>query len=190
MKRINEIWKDIQGYDGIYQISNYGKVKICEHIIYTKDNVLIKVKERIMKTFITRGYEQVILQKNGKSKHYQVHRLIAQSFIPNPENKPQVNHINGIKTDNRLENLEWCTQRENQIHAYKTGLQKSLKGIENIMSKPVIRIDFLGNVLEEYGSTMEAERKTGIYHSNISKCCKGILKKAGGYYWKFKELEE
>lgn len=187
---MNEVWKDIPGYDGIYQVSNLGKIKICEHIIYTKENVLIKVKERIMKTYITRGYEQVILQKKGKTKHYQVHRLIAEAFIPNPHNKPQVNHINGIKTDNRIENLEWCTQRENQLHAYKNGLQKPQKGIENILSKSVLKIDFLGNVIKEYGSTMEAERETGLNHSNISRCCRGIYKQVGGYTWMFKEKED
>lgn len=130
----NELWIDIQGYEGKYQVSNLGNVRstdryykqanfksgICEHLY----------KGKILKPFYTKwGYKRIGLSKDGKVKYYCIHKLVAEAFLPNPENKRQVNHINGIKDDNRLENLEWCTQRENNIHAYKTGLNKGTKGI-------------------------------------------------------------
>ena len=108
-------WKEIQGFEGLYKISNEGK------IYSNKINA-------IMKTYINNnGYECVQLTKNKKRKHFLVHRLVAKAFIPNIDNKPQVNHIDGNKANNRVENLEWYTNSENQIHAYKNGLNRSKK---------------------------------------------------------------
>lgn len=111
---MNEIWKDIKGYEGLYQASNLGRVR-------SKKTILKPYKN-------TFGYLIVYLSKNNIRKNCRVHRLVAKTFIPNPENKPQVNHINGIKTDNRVENLEWCTNGENEKHAYKLGLKTINKG--------------------------------------------------------------
>lgn len=118
-----EIWKDIKGFEGYYQISNYGNVKGLTRKVKKWDGEKI-IKEKIKIADLTKGYYRIALYKKNKIKKEQIHRLVATHFILNPENKPQVNHIDGNKLNNHVSNLEWVTQSENQIHAYKIGLQK------------------------------------------------------------------
>ena len=115
--------EDVPDYEGLYQISNLGNVKSLKREVYDKFGKKYNKKERILKPGLSTGYFTINLCKNGVSKNYMIHKLVIESFIPNPENKPCVNHINGIKTDNRLENLEWVTYSENTKHAFKIGLQ-------------------------------------------------------------------
>jgi len=126
---MEEVWKSVIGYEGIYEISSIGNLKSLNRKIKhrTKKGFAIK-KELILKSTNSNGYKLFILSKDGFSSSVSVHRLIAKAFIPNPKNKPQVNHINGIKTDNRVENLEWCTNSENVNHAINTGLIVLRKG--------------------------------------------------------------
>ena len=110
-----EIWKDVQGYEGLYQVSNLGRVKSFQ----LGEGTLLNP------SLARKGYLCVELRLSGKRKRFRIHRLVAMAFIPNIENKPEVNHINGIKTDNRIENLEWVTHLENISHAWNTGLGKA-----------------------------------------------------------------
>lgn len=182
------ILKQIKGFPG-YFVSDTGE--IYSNVFHPTHNPFCELRKlKIM--FGPGGYGRISLKKGNTRYFYLIHRLVAEEFIPNPENKPQVNHKNGIKTDNRVENLEWCTAQENMRHASKNSLLKPAWlgkfGKEHHSSKPVIQIK--GNLIVNnfYGIT-EAERATGINHRNISMCCSGKRKTAGGYSWKYKIKE-
>lgn len=162
---MEEIWKDIKGYEGLYEVSNIGRVRS-----------LNKRKKRVLKNENGYGYLRVSLSKNNKLKHFQVHRLVAQSFIPNVNNFPEVNHINGVKDDNRVENLEWCTRNENELHCYKNNPELHKTSVVN-------QYDLEGNFIKQWSSIKEAQLKLGI--NNVSACCNNRRKKAGGYIWKY-----
>lgn len=132
-----EEWKNVKGFEGLYQVSNLGRVKALAKEWYSGNRNSLRKKEEILlkPCSNTRGYLAVTLSKNSKHKMFRVNRLIAQHFLPNPENKPEVNHINGIKTDNRVENLEFCTRSNNMKHAFNTGLKISVKGEKHGQSK-------------------------------------------------------
>lgn len=118
MDEIKETWKAIEGYEGAYEVSDLGRVRN------------IKRGGRIMSQSNVHGYRAVNLSKDGKTRSISVHRLVAKAFIPNPDNKPQVNHIDGIKSNNVVNNLEWATPQENHIHACNTGLIPNIGGVE------------------------------------------------------------
>jgi len=159
-----EIYKSIKGYEG-YFISNLGNIKSV------KENF----KDKILKGRLTNcGYLRVALHKDNKQKDLSVHRLVADEFLDNKENKPQVNHKNSIKTDNRVENLEWSTRSENMIHSYKQG--RTTKG------RKIIR---LGKEEKIYNKITEASIDNSINKANISQCLRGRSKTAGGYKWKY-----
>lgn len=123
-----EVWKDIEGYENRYQISTYGRVKSLARVVksYPKTR---KLKDRVRKLSVNRyGYSYISLKKDGTLKALTIHRLVALAFIPNPDNKPCVNHTNGIKGDNNILNLEWVTHSENTIHAHKNNLTHPLYG--------------------------------------------------------------
>ena len=139
---------------------------------------------------LKKGYFRVGLWKNNNNYHKQVHRLVAEAFISNPDNKPQVNHKNGIKTDNRVENLEWATNSENQLHSFRVLGRKSWllnkTGKYNHFSKKILQIKD-GKIIAEFDAIMDAERMTGINNAQISACCrhKKYRKTAGGYNWEY-----
>lgn len=177
---MKEKWKEIEGFNGRYLISNTGRIKSLK-----------RKKERILKLQKGVGnYLQVNLSKNGISKPYRVHRLVAKAFIKNTENKPDINHIDGNKHNNCILNLEWCTKSENMQHAVKTGLfipyNKGKHGKECHSSKKVAMIDkYTNKIIRCFNSQKEGALFLGkIDKSNISSCCKGRSKSAYGYKWK------
>lgn len=178
-----EIWKDIPEFTGHYQVSNLGRVKSLSRFCVDRHRTgaLIKPDKNA-------NYHRVTLSKDRKPKRFSIHRLVAICFIPNPNNKPQVNHINGIKTDNRLDNLEWCTASENINHAISTGLYIPPSGAKNKQSKPVAMIDVnTGKVLNVFHSAVVAQKLTGVYRTGIRNCCTGRKSHAGGYKWEYLE---
>ncbi len=131
-----EEWKDIKGYEGLYQISNLGRVKSLARYVNRKYNSQRLVKERILSIGDNgNGYCNVCLTKKCSKKTEKVHQLVAQAFIDNPNNYPEINHSDGNKANNKIENLIWCTRSQNIKHAFKTGLKISLKGEKNHLSK-------------------------------------------------------
>lgn len=178
----NEIWKDVIGYEGLYQVSNLGRVKSLPKKTANRFRAEIVYLKQQTDIF---GYRHYVLSKNSVSKKIKTHRIIAEAFIKNKHNKSQINHINGIKHDNRIENLEWCSQSENQKHAYILGLQKSKKGADNVLSKKVNQYDLEGKFIKTYGSAREAGRITKIDRADISKCAVGKKKTAGGFVWDY-----
>jgi hypothetical protein len=178
-------WKDVKGYENLYMVSSCGMVKSLGNGDSTNGNTknIRHLKTPIMKS----GYVKAKLSKCGVRRHTSVHRLVAEAFIANPENKPQVNHINGIKHDNRVENLEWVTAKENIRHSVRTGLQVTPKGFQSPCSKQVRQIAKDGGLIRVWGSIKEIEREAGYNSFGIINCCKKRKKynTAYGYRWEY-----
>lgn len=165
---MQEVWKDVVGFESRYMVSNMGNV-------YSK-----KTKKLLSPGKTGSGYLQVCCCVKMVPKHISVHRLVAEAFLPNELNKREVNHINGIKTDNRASNLEWATSQENSVHSWENGLQinKQKKPVEQILN---------GKAVATYESATEASSKTGINRSQICMVCIGKtgFKTAGGFSWRY-----
>lgn len=187
-----ETWKDINDYEGLYRVSSEGNV------FSIRSNKVLK-QGKTSKASNGSYYFKVDLCKNGKQESALIHRLVAQAFILNPENKPQVNHIDGNKLNNSVENLEWCTREENQQHAWENGLhEKTREVFEQNRSKNIAKINEKRkrkveqySLNGEYIATFDSMRDAGRSLGNASKqgtiyeCCAGNRKKAYGYKWKF-----
>lgn len=158
-----EIFKDIEGYEG-YQVSNLGRVKSFK-----------RGKEKFLRNKRNKGYIFVFLYKEGKRKECSVHRLVANAFLPNPDNLPQINHKDEDKSNNNVDNLEWCSASYNMNYATRP----------LIASKTVYQYSLNGEFVAEYPSTMEVQRQLGFAHTHISYCCNGKRKQAYGYIWRY-----
>lgn len=164
-----EIWKDITNYEGLYQVSNTGKIKS----FHNDEN------GKIINPHISRGYAFISLSKNGKRTHYLVHRLVANAFIPNPNGYKEINHIDENKLNNAINNLEWCTREYNMAY----GSARIRQGIS--CGNPVEQMVLDDTPIAKYCSVETAAKINNLDPSSIIKCCKGSRKHAGGYRWRY-----
>lgn len=183
---ICEIWKPIKEYENLYFISNYGNVKSQDRVVYQlhKDGGQAKhiYKGKNIKLQVRpNGYICVGLHKNGKTKYFLVHRLVAEAFIENPDNKNYINHKDCILHHNNVENLEWCTQSENIKYAYDIGRMIAPH------QKKVGQYDMNNNLIKIWNCLADACRELNIFESNIAKVCQGKRSHTGGYKWKYIE---
>lgn len=181
---MKEIWKDIKGYEGYYQVSNLGNIKSLDIITiqlhhWSQQYVKHKYKGRVLKgSKNSKGYRIITLHKGNETEKKLVHRLVAEAFIPNPNNYFYINHKDNNPSNNKINNLEWCTQSYNIKYAYDNGnkIPPHMKKVNQIKD---------GQIINTYISMNDAERKTGIKSANISKCCRKIRNYAGGYQWEY-----
>lgn len=170
-----EIWSDIEGYENLYQVSNLGRVKAL-------GNGICNSKEKILKaTKHSCGYLRICLHKYGKAKYYFTHRLVALAFLPNPYNLPQVNHKDEDKTNNRVDNLDWCSADYNMNYGTRNIRSAESNTNHPKKSKKVLCIE-TGKI---YPSTHQVERELGFNYSTISKVCNGKYKTAYGFHWRY-----
>ena len=171
-----EVWRDVKGYEGLYQVSNMGRVKSLER----KDRFGRVIKERILEPAVTHnGYLRVGLHVDGKRKMLRVHRLVCEAFHENPDNKSEVNHVNENKTDNRACNLEWSTRTENCNHGSRN------ERVAKALSKPIGQFSLDGKLIKVWQSACEARRQTGFDQGYVGAVARGKFKQAYGYIWKY-----
>lgn len=191
------MWKVIPETDGLYFANEKGQIKSADRLRPVGNKAdgrhYVRHGKILAQALNIRGYYCVTIKYlDGRQKTIAVHRLIAKTFLPNPQNKPQINHIDGIKTNNHVSNLEWCTAKENINHAFATGLNKGSKPWKGKTGKlhpnsiPVQAYDKAGNLIAEYESINLAALAVGSSASHISACTRGQRKSAAGYVWKIK----
>lgn len=173
---MTEIWKDVVGYEGLYQVSDLGNVRsLYRYGVYSP-------KEKATQTN-NYGYKTVMLSKDGVSKRVTVHRLVAIAFLPNPRNAPQINHIDENKANNCVSNLEWCDAKHNCSSYARNHPHKSRRGKRK--GKPVIQLSKAGEYIRTWDNARQVFVETGMSDWSISQCCRGIWKTAYGYKWQY-----
>ena len=187
---MQEIWKDIKGYESCYQVSNFGRVRSITRKVKTFHGVRTS-KGQLLKPLKTNtGYYRIDLKQNQKDKYMLIHRLVAETFIPNPNNYPVVNHIDGDITNNKSSNLEWCTQSHNIKEAFRLGRAKVYKHhyIDGTLPCTPIKVLQFSNqntFIKKYSSIKEASQKTNTSSKGISRCCRNLQKTANNFYWRY-----
>lgn len=179
-----EIWKDVVGYEGLYQVSNMGNVRSLDRI----DKVgRLRVGRLLKPATYNNGYKRVMFSYDTKEKSFLVHRLVAEAFIDNPNNYPIINHKDENPSNNRVENLEWCTVKYNNNYGtVKERIKKANINHPN-KSKQILQYTLDGEFLKEYPSAMEVERQIGFRQGCISRVCRGERKSTGGFIWRYKK---
>ena len=163
MENDKEIWKDIEGYEGLYQISNMGRVKSCCRTIIRSNNITQTFCSKIRAITLTgNGYASIMLSKNGKNQIFLVHRLVARAFIPNPDNLPEINHKDENKLNNCVDNLEWCAHYYNQTYGTK------IKRQSEKVSKKILQFTENGKLIKVWASAKEAGKELGIKNYRVS----------------------
>lgn len=184
------IWKPVPGYEALYEVSNAGDVRNTEYLSSRTNCIISRPVPRVLRQETSHdGYKRVVLSNNGKHRHFSVHRLVAMAFVPNPNNMPQINHIDENPANNRADNLEWCNGKQNCNHGGHCQRIAIRQTNNPSRSKPVRQLDMDGNFIKEYPSTREAERQTGVACEQISRCCKGRNHHAGGCRWEYANLK-
>lgn len=181
-----EIWKPVKGYEGFYEVSNFGRIKNIAVFSHTAGKVVMRKTPMVLKPETTYdGYKRVLLSLYGKKKKYSVHRIVAAAFIPNPNNYPEVNHKDEDTANNKADNLEWCTAKYNSN--YGTLPQRISERCRNDtrLWKPVVQMTIGGEFIKRYPSIKEASRTTGAPNEVITRVCKGKCKTSGGYKWAY-----
>lgn len=176
-QRNMEIWKDVIGFESNYSVSSLGRVKRKASLFVRSDGVVRSFRERLLGGNLNKKYHFVALQGGSVSKKYPVHRLVAAAFIPNPDNKPEVNHKNGVRSDNRVANLEWCTKSENAVHSIEV-LGNHHGGC------PMKRVMDVSTKIE-YESIAEAAKMLGVPTSSVKNILHGRVKKTKGHILKY-----
>lgn len=187
---MEEVWKDVVGYEGLYQISNLGRIISVARSYIDRTGIKYNKKSNFMNYGIANnGYYSVMIRRNGTAKLSLVHRLLAIAFIPNPNNYSCINHIDGNKLNNSISNLEWCTYSKNNTHAYTVGLKTpcwtGIIGKNHPQSKPIYQLDDNGIIINYFYCTKDAHRQLGFSYKAISNCLRGKQKHAAGFVWKF-----
>jgi len=184
---MKEIWRDVKGYEGLYKVSNKGRVLSLSRQVRCKGNGIRCIKQRVLKQEIDHlGYCFVSLHKGLKQYTEKVHRLVGIAFIENPNNYAEINHRDENPSNNNLENLEWCDHLYNSRYGTR-GIKLSKANINNIFtSLPVIQYTKDGQMVKEFPSIQEASRETGIANGSICWACKGKLLSAGGFIWNYR----
>ena len=182
---MEEVWKDVQGYEGIYQVSNLGNVKSLDREVKCKNSIRLYKGKILSQCKDDKGYYRVLLSVAGKHKSAQIHRLVAEAFIDNKNKFPEVNHKDENPSNNRVDNLEWCEKIYNL--SYGTGRIRSIESHR----KKILQFDMNNNLISEFEGVNIAAKAIGKPKdaTAITKCCQGKFKTAYGYIWKYKEAE-
>jgi len=189
----NEIWKPVKDYEGIYEVSSLGRVRSLDRILpnYTSKGISGTkiIKGRVLKSHksTTSNYYYVHLRGNGASKEVSVHRLVAKAFVPNPNNLPQVNHIDENPANNRFGNLEWCTAKYNINYGTRSKRVSETRISRASKGRAVTQYSKDWQFIKTYRSISIASRAVGVRDSGIIRCCKGVINIAGGYHWRYVE---